>query len=76
MEQDIYIEIANEISDKLISLNNDKQTKEKNIVELYNELLDKKYQEYRYDILSYIPKQLAVKGYEIVNSEHFELKKY
>lgn len=76
MEQDICIKIADEISDKLISLNKNKEAKEKNIVELYNELLDKKHQEYRYDILSYIPKQLAVKGYEIVNSEHFELKKY
>jgi len=75
MEQDIYIKIADEISDKLILLSS-KETKEKSIIEIYNKLLEKKYEKYRYEILSYIPKQLAIKGYEIVNSKYFELKKY
>jgi len=75
MEQDIYIKIADEISDKLILLSR-KETKEKSIIEIYNKLLEKKYEKYRYEILSYIPKQLAIKGYEIVNSKYFELKKY
>lgn len=76
MEQDICIKIASEISDKLIFLNNNKKTKEKTIIQLYSELLEKKYEKYYYYILTYIPKQLAIKGYEIVNSECFELKKY
>ena len=76
MEQDIYIKVADEISNKLISLSKNKKAKEKTILEIYNELLEKKYQEYHYDILSYIPGRLATKGYEIVNSDYFELKKY
>ena len=76
MEQEDYIKIADEISDKLISLSQKSKTKKKTILEIYSELLDKKYQEYHYDILSYIPGRLAVKGYEIVNSNSFELRKY
>lgn len=76
MDQETCVKIADEISDKLISLCNDKKAKTKTILELYNELLEKKYHEYRYDILTYIPERLAVKGYEIVNSRSFELKKY
>lgn len=76
MKQDIYIKIADEISDRLISLNNQKETIEKSIIELYDELLTEEYKKYRYDVLSYIPKQLAIKGYEIVNEDYFRLKKY
>lgn len=53
-----------------------KKTKKKKIIDLYNELLDEKYKDMHYLILSYIPERLSVKGYEIVNSEYFELKKY
>lgn len=76
MNQDICIKIADEISEQLISLCNNKMTQEKTIIELYNELLEPIHQEYYHDILSYIPERLAVKGYEIVNSNYFELKKY
>ena len=67
MNRDTCIKIADEISEQLISLCNDKMTQEKTIIELYNELLESKYKEYYHDILSYIPERLAVKGYEIVN---------
>lgn len=76
MNRNTCIKIADEISEQLISLCNDKMTQEKTIIELYNELLEPKHQEYYHDILSYIPERLAVKGYEIVNSNYFELKKY
>lgn len=76
MNRNTCIKIADEISEQLISLCNDKMTQEKTIIELYNELLEPTHQEYYHDILSYIPERLAVKGYEIVNSNYFELKKY
>lgn len=76
MDNEIYIKIANEISDKLIELWKTNKTKDKKILELYKELLDEKYHDIQYLILSYIPERLSIKGYEIVNTEFFELKKY
>lgn len=76
MGNEIFIKIADEISEELILLSKNKKCKTKSIIELYNELLDEKYHEYKYCILSYIPERLSVKGYEIVNSNKFELKKY
>lgn len=76
MSQEMCSKIADEISEQLISLCHNKKVHQKTILELYSELLEPQYQEYHYDILSYIPERLAVKGYEIVNSSYFELKKY
>lgn len=76
MEQELCIKIADEISDKLISINKERKVHNKTIIEIYNELLEEKYQPYHYDILSYIPERLAIKGYEITNSNNFELRKY
>jgi hypothetical protein len=76
MSQEMYIKIADEISDKLISISEEKIKPNKNILEIYSELLNKEYKNYYYDILSYIPERLSVKGYEIINSNYFELKKY
>lgn len=76
MDNELCIKIADEISDKLISLWKNKQTNNKNIMDLYNQILDEKYKENQYHILSYIPERLSIKGYEIVNSNNFELKKY
>ena len=50
--------------------------KQINFLEDRKELLEEKYKDYHYDILSYIPGRLAVKGYEIVNANYFALKKY
>ena len=76
MDNELCIKIAEEISDKLISLWKNKQTNNKNIMDLYNQILDEKYKENQYYILSYVPERLSIKGYEIVNSNNFELKKY
>jgi len=76
MDNEIYIKLADSISDQLISLWQNKKTKNKKIIDLYNELLDDKYKDMQYLILSYIPERLSVKGYEIVNCQYFELKKY
>ena len=45
-------------------------------IDLYNELLTEEDKEIQYIILTYVPERLSVKGYEIVNSEFFELEKY
>lgn len=76
MDNNLCIKIADEISDKLILLCQNNKTENKGVIELYNELLDDKYKKYRNDILLYIPGRLAAKGYEIVNSNNFQLKKY
>lgn len=76
MDNELYIEIADEISDKLIELWKTNKTKDKKILELYKELLDEKYNDIQYFVLSYIPERLSIKGYEIVNTNFFELKKY
>ena len=76
MENDLHIKLANKISDELISLWKNNKTKNKSIINLFNELLDDKYKDIKYSILSYIPEVLSVRGYEIVDSENFELKKY
>lgn len=76
MDNELYIKLADEISDKLIYLWKNKKTQNKNIIELYNDLLDKKYKDIQYNILSYIPGRLSIKGYEIINSNYFDLKKY
>ena len=76
MENDLHIKLANKISDELISLWKNNKTKNKSIINLFNELLDDKYKGIKYSILSYIPEVLSVRGYEIVDSENFELKKY
>lgn len=71
-----YIKIANDISDKLINLCLNNKTENKSLIELYNMLLDKKYYEYKSTIFPYVPDQLAFKGYEIVNTDIFAIKKY
>jgi len=76
MDNELYVKIADDISDRLISLWQNKKTNNKKIIDLYKELLDEKYKDIQYYILSYIPERLSVKGYEIINSEFFELKKY
>ena len=76
MDNKLYIDLADSISDQLISLWKENKTKNKKIIDLYNELLDEEYKDMQYVILSYIPERLSVKGYDIVNSEYFELKKY
>ena len=76
MKNDLHIKLANKISDELISLWKSNKTKNKSIINLFNELLDDKYEDIKYSILSYIPEVLSVRGYEIVDSENFELKKY
>ncbi len=76
MDYDTCTEIANKICDKLISLCRTKKTQGKSLIQLCDELLDKKYAQYRMNIFPYVPDQLAHKGYEIVNAEHFEIKKY
>lgn len=76
MEHNLCIKIADEISDKLIFLCKEPEYQKKTLLEIYSELLDKKYKKYHYDILSYIPERLAVKGYEIVSSKPFQLQKY
>lgn len=76
MDNELYIKLADEISDKLISLWKQNKTKNKKIIDLYNEILDKEYKDIQYIILTYIPERLSIKGYEIVNSDFFELKKY
>lgn len=76
MDNERYIKIASEITEKLISICKKDKTNEKSIMELYNELLEEKYKPYRNDILAYIPEQLSIRGYEIVSSNPFSLKKY
>lgn len=76
MDIDLCIKLADSISDKLISLWKNNKTNNKNIIELYNELLDEKYKSMNSLILTYVPEKLAVKGYEIVDSSNFQLKKY
>lgn len=76
MNQDIIMKISDKISDQLISIYHREGVREKTILELYRELLEPKYQEYYNDVLTYIPERLAAKGYEIVNSHYFELRKY
>lgn len=76
MDNEIYIKEADRISDELINLWKHNKTENKKIIDLYNELLNDKYNDIKYLILSYIPERLSIKGYEIVNSKYFELKKY
>lgn len=79
MSNEIYgkiIQIADDISDKLIYVNAKNQSENKTLLQLYHELLDSQYKEYELVILSYLPERLAIKGYEIVNQKYFELKKY
>ena len=76
MDNEIYIKRADLISDELISLWKNNKTKKKKFIDLYNELLTEEDKEIQYIILTYVPERLSVKGYEIVNSEFFELEKY
>ena len=76
MDNEKYIKIANQISNQLISLWKNDKTNNKNVIDLYNELLDERYKPYKLQILSYIPERLSSKGYVIVNSNNFELEKY
>lgn len=76
MDNELCIKLADEISDKLIELWKKHQTENKNIMDLYNQLLDEQYKDSQYYILSYIPERLSKKGYEIINSNSFDLKKY
>lgn len=76
MDINLCIKLADSISDQLILLWKNNKTNNKSIIELYNELLDEKYKSMNSLILTYIPERLAVKGYEIVNSNNFQLKKY
>lgn len=75
MDQEMCMKIADDITNKLIKLCRTKKVKNKTILQVYSELLEEKYKDYHYDILSYIPGRLAVKGYEIVNANYFALKK-
>ena len=56
------MKIADDITNKLIKLCRTKKVKNKTILQVYSELLEEKYKDYHYDILSYIPGRLAVKG--------------
>ena len=76
MDNELYIKLADTISDELILLWKENKTKNKKIMDLYNNILDKKYKDIQYNILTYIPEMLSKKGYEIINSDYFELKKY
>lgn len=76
MNHDMYIKIADQICNTIISLYKNKKLNNKNFLELYNELLDEKYMEYHSNILSYVPDHLAIKGYEIVSVNPFEIRKY
>lgn len=76
MRNELFVKVADEISDKLIMISENRKATDKSIIQLFKELLDDKYLEYQFEILSYIPERLSVKGYEIVNSSKFELKKY
>ena len=76
LDHKIYMKKAEEICDQLFILAKNNQTKHKTLIELYSGLLDKESEEDKYLILSYIPECLSRKGYEITNSEYFEIKKY
>lgn len=76
MNNDLHIKLADKISDELISLWKNNKTKNKSIIDLFNDLLDEKYRDIQYSVLSYVPEKLSIKGYEIIDSENFELKKY
>lgn len=76
MNQHEIMEISEAISDKLINVWKEGKTKDKKLLDLYNGFLEEKHKEYKTDILSYIPKILAVRGYVIVNNEYFQLEKY
>lgn len=75
MDNELLIKIADDISEKLISITS-KNDVNKTFLELYHELLSSEYKEYESTILSYIPERLAVKGYEVINQKYFGLKKY
>ena len=76
MDNETCIKIADQISDKLIKLCINNETNNKSIIELYNELLDDKYEEYKTEILSHIAERLSLKGYVIENGNNFMLRKY
>lgn len=76
MDNDLHIKLANRICDELIYLWKNNKTKNKSIIELFNELLEEEYRDIQYSVLSYIPEKLSVKGYEIIDSDNFKLKKY
>lgn len=76
MNHDMYAKVANDICDNLINLCLKNKIQNKSLIELFDKLLDEKYSDYRLNILSYIPEQLAKKGYEIVDTNKFEIKKY
>lgn len=76
MDQEMCMKIADDITNQLIKLCQKNKVKKKTILQIYSELLEAKYKDYHYDILSYIPGRLAAKGYEIVNTNYFALKKY
>ena len=60
------------ITKKLIKIKKSNYT----FVELFNTLTKNRNKEEKLMILTYIPKVLAEKGYEIVNKDNFELRKY
>lgn len=76
MRQEECEKKAEEICNKLISMCKKKEVNNRNIIEIYNELLEPQYKEHYNEILAYIPTKLAEKGYEIVNASYFALKKY
>ena len=65
---------AEEVSEKIISLWQNDEIKNKSIIDVCNELIVDR--EMCYKVLVYIPSILAKKGYEIVDADDLELKKY
>ena len=65
---------AERITIKLIEICS--KNNSKSILDLFNELIDKKMKDRDIEILSLIPNILARKGYDIINTNPLELKEY
>jgi hypothetical protein len=67
---------SNRIALELIIMHKNKNLKNKTLLELYEELLNKDYKKYYYEILVKIPNILSENNYEILNSKYLKLKEY
>ena len=61
------------VCDKMIKLC---KVKNKSFIDVFNELTKNLEKDIKLEILSLLPSVIASKGYEISNTNYFELKKY
>lgn len=76
MKDEKIKDLATKICSKMIDICKNNKVNNRNLLEIYDSLIEKEYDGYKTEILTYIPLKLAEEGYEIVSSEPFCIKKY